>query len=92
MLECKRAERGAGSSEIPQGCRQVIDVLHIQSIGLTEGSHKTRVAENLQNKSQNLYLDVHTRPSQGTWGMSFLLLPNSSIQKLGMRLKKHADK
>lgn len=45
----QEGERGAGS-EIPQGSRLVIDVLHIQNIGPTEGSHKTRVAENLQNK------------------------------------------
>lgn len=50
ILECRRAGRGAGSSEIPQGSRLIVDVLHIQNTGLTEGSHKTRVADNLQNK------------------------------------------
>lgn len=44
-LECRRAEGRAGFSEMPEGSRSIIDVLHIENIGLTEGSHKARVAE-----------------------------------------------
>lgn len=44
-LECRRAERRTGFSEMPQGSRPIIDVLHIENIRVTEGSHKARVAE-----------------------------------------------
>lgn len=54
ILESRSAQPGAGFPEILQGTRPIIDVLHIPNIRLTTGSHKTTVAENLQN----LYLAV----------------------------------
>lgn len=56
VLESRNAQPGAGSPEILQGSRPIIDALHIPNIRLTIGSHKTTVAENLQNS----YLAIQT--------------------------------